>query len=158
MLASASVIFILGPIALLFTGFLIWRAWRKRTVSSISLIFVPLPLIVALFLYTFSQERKYWEGVDLNPPVLVQDVVGTWSRNGESMSFDVTGEGTRSNGSTFHWRFDSDRLLVNDEEWAFIGNRGQLSIMPTRGMDPDNWPIHSGFLREVPADRGHQPH
>lgn len=108
--------------------------------------------------YLAYKDMHYYDGIDQHPRVVRSDILGTWRRGDESISFADDGSFVTSHGVRGSWSTPKGALIVEDPsetDWRTMKEGGELFLFPEpRDSDPDEWNIHARFLKSgMPASK-----
>jgi hypothetical protein len=146
---GASLALVLLPVALLVAAVNLWRVWRHRHRRALTPALIALTIGVLLAV-GIHHELHYWDGVELNPELTAEDLLGTWQREQETLSLLADGTFTRSDGSRGRWARDDltpSSFTVGGERWVAFRKEGHLRILRYEDGDPDSWNLSAAFAR-----------
>jgi len=128
-----------------------WHKWRKGRLGGTGPALVGVLLLQAFLAYVAYNEHRYWEGVDLNPEITREDLIGKWQFQDETLTLRADGTFTYNNGPPGAWSMESHMsttFRVGDEQWTAITRHGELLLIEiTKAQDPDEWNLYRAFSR-----------
>jgi hypothetical protein len=140
-----------APVVLVIAVIVLWR--NKRALRRAVVLWLAFESCNGYLAY---RDLHYYDGIDSGPKVVRSDIVGTWRRGDENISFVDDGSFVTSAGARGSWEIHGGLTAVEPSGmiWMAMRQSGQLFLVrEPRDSDPDGWNVHARFFKSGPPSR-----